>query len=369
MKNYHQLLGRTMEAALQHASAVAVDQIDAIPAPEGSHAWCVLDLGTADGLNSIPFFKKCVKQFQHRNSTSSSSREIALVFEDGPWNDFSLISKLDAVATFGDNVFPSISNCNFFSPTVPSGTVDLAFSSAAMHYLSSGPPCNLTGLHPTDAVGSERLAFSKQAACDWLSLLLARAVELAPGGRLVVSNFCIDETTGWYMGCTDYGASIYTTLSTCMWNMVRHGRLTQLEYEWATSPEYYRTVSEHTQPFQDKDGPVRQAGLVLRDSHVQVQRCPLRADFVSGKYDTPIAFGRDIANAVSAFAYSKVSRAFKHEENNRSPEECAELVDELFGHFAAAVADIPLSFGIDNVMVVLVIQKDPHHANYRGDVT
>ena len=42
--------------------------------------------------------------------------------------------------------------------------------------------------------------------------------------------------------------------------MAGDGALTSGEFEAATSPEYYRTMREHLQPFEDASGAVRRAG-------------------------------------------------------------------------------------------------------------
>merc|ERR1719375_2575147 len=259
--SYHEKTKKIQEDTLAQSYGVAFAQIADLALPEGSQPVCFLDLGAADGINSIPLFRGLVQQLRKRDA----DRPILLVFEDQQCNDFSRIHKINA-SEFGSNCYPATSSLGFFECTVPPGTVHLSFSSHSMHYLSGGPPCNLVtaGLKDTDACGAEKAAFAAAAAADWEKLLLARAAELAPGGRTVISNLCVDESTGWYYGSTDYGRSLYTELSDCLRSMVADGLLTSTEFEWATSPEYYRTVAELRAPFQDEAGPVRRAGLVLR---------------------------------------------------------------------------------------------------------
>ena len=141
--------------------------------------------------------------------------------------------------------------------------------------------------------------------------------------------------------------------------MAGDGALTSGEFEAATSPEYYRTMREHLQPFEDASGAVCRAGLRLLSSEVHRQRCVLRAGYLGGRYESAAAYGRTFAQAVSAFTRGKVMRAFQHRASNRSAEERGRLVDEAFERFARKVAARPLSFGIDNVMALLVVVKDP----------
>eukprot|EP00908_Phaeocystis_cordata_P024279 Transcript_6748.p1 GENE.Transcript_6748~~Transcript_6748.p1 ORF type:complete len:322 (-),score=51.33 Transcript_6748:455-1279(-) len=202
----YEVLSQLMEATLEHPFELAAQQCElAAAANTAVPVFTLLDIGTANGLNTLPLAHECVSRVR----SVSGKRDIAIVFEDGHWNDFGPILRLDPRATFGTGVFPSASNINFFHPTVPPGSVHLAFSSAAMHYLSTKepPPIRDGGLHHTDATAAEQAAFASQARRDWEALLLARAAELAPGGRLVLLNFVIDAQ-GRFMGSTDYGASI-----------------------------------------------------------------------------------------------------------------------------------------------------------------
>lgn len=239
---------------------------------------------------------------------------------------------------------------------MPPGTVLLSFSSHSMHYLSGDPPCRFkaTGLKDTDAAGEEKASFAAAAARDWERILLARAAELTPGGRTVISNLCVDESNGWYYASTDNGKSLYTELSDCLRSMVQDGLLTDLEFEWATSPEYYRTVAEHKKPFEDPSGPVRRAGLLLKSAEVQVSRCPLRAEYVGGKHPNAAEYGRKFAFVTTSFSYHKIARAFKHPGNTRTQGEQKLVIDEAFERFGARVAADPLSFGIDTVCLVMV---------------
>ena len=236
MHEYTKRMGDNLESANRRVAAAVAQQCEALAAVPlaAGRAWTLLDMGTADGTASLPVIQQCVQ----RVHTASPGRPIATIFEDGPWNDFGPILRLDARATFGADVHPLVSSVNFFHVTVPRASVHVAFSCAAMHYLSGPPPALITdgGLHHTDASPAEQAAFAKQAAADWRTLLLARAAELAPGGRLVVSTFAIDSN-GFYLGSTDYGKSIYTELSSCLREMVRDGLLTKEEFAKATSPE------------------------------------------------------------------------------------------------------------------------------------
>ena len=106
---------------------------------------------------------------------------------------------------------------------------------------------------------------------------------------------------------------------------------------------------------------VRRAGLRLLHAEVHVARCPHRQDFDDGKYaGDNAAFGRDIAASCSSFMHAKVVRAFAAKDNGRPSEERVALVEEMFARLAARIAARPHAFGIDNVMAMLVIEKETH---------
>lgn len=137
-------------------------------------------------------------------------------------------------------MYVSAVGTSFHDQCLPRGTLHLGFSSTAMHWLSAAPSALPSSvLHHTQLSASEpaAAAFAKQArtltfdrvssfkshpfiselrssalaqapqaraddfiarlcpqaATDWDRILLARAAELAPGGRLVIANFCVDE--------------------------------------------------------------------------------------------------------------------------------------------------------------------------------
>jgi len=350
--DYHEKTSKHLKETHAISMGKAIEQCKDIKQPEGNMPWVILDMGSADGLNSIPLFHGCIEQLRQRDD-----RAIQLVFEDCPHNDFSRIMKLDE-NTFGPNTFPVSTNRGFFGVTCPPGTVSLSYTSHSMHYLSGPPPVNLKtcGLKDTDASGEERAIFAKQAEKDWEKLLLARATELAPGGRSVISNLGINEK-GWYYSSTDRGKSLYTELSASLRSMMADGLITALEFEWATSPEYYRTLEEHKAPFEDPNSPVRKAGLVLKEAIFHRTECPHRQEWLDGTVESATAYGKEFANVVTAFSRNKCMRAFKHPGNTRTPAEQDKLINEVYERFGARVAAAPASFAIDNICLVMVIEK------------
>ena len=80
------------------------------------------------------------------------------------------------------NVFVTTCGTSFYSQCLPPQSINLLFSSTAMHWLRD-KPCDVTGAlhHTMITVPEEAEKFRNQAAKDWETILLARAKELAPG--------------------------------------------------------------------------------------------------------------------------------------------------------------------------------------------
>ena len=115
---------------------------------------------------------------------------------------------------------------------------------------------------------------SARAKKNWNDLLLARASELRPNGRLVMLNFGIDEE-GRYLGNTG-GVNMFDTFNDLWRSMRDEGIISNDEFVNTAFPQYYRTVEEFCAPLKDKDSAVYQAGLRLVSAHTGVVKCPYR---------------------------------------------------------------------------------------------
>ena len=89
----------------------------------------------------------------------------------------------------GGPVYPAAVAGSFFDQVLPAGSVDLGICSNASHWLREQPTARISGgMYFSDATGDARVALADQAAADWEAFLVARAAELAPGGRLIVQG-------------------------------------------------------------------------------------------------------------------------------------------------------------------------------------
>ena len=98
---------------------------------------------------------------------------------------------------------------SFYQPFLSPGSLHLGVSATAMHWLSAKPTDIANHIHVVGAEHDALATFSAQASRDWETILLGRAAELAPGGRLVYCKFCRGEE-GRYLGHTG-GVSMFAT--------------------------------------------------------------------------------------------------------------------------------------------------------------
>ncbi|KAJ7378001.1 hypothetical protein OS493_025317 [Desmophyllum pertusum] len=229
----------------------------------------IVDYGCADGGTSMPLLYACVKELRQ---TYGDDLPIHVIYEDQPVNDFkSLYLRLQGLipgpnSYFLDfaNAFVSTCGTHFYSQCIPPESVNLGFSSTAMHWLRD-KPCDITGAlhHTMITVPEEAEKFKNQAAHDWETLLLARAKELVSDGRMVLVQLAIDKE-GQFPGTTkNTPVSIHHTMRDLWKELADDGLITQEEFKKTTFVSYFRTVDEFKKPFEFQDSPVLKAGLSL----------------------------------------------------------------------------------------------------------
>ena len=200
---------------------------------------------------------------------------------------------------------------------------------------------------------AERARFSAQAAADWERILLARAAELAPGGRFICLNFGIDED-GRYLGHTG-GQSMFDNF-TAHWRTLRdEGRISEDEFSRATFAQHYRTVDEFTAPFADPQSAVRQAGLKLVSVETRLTPCPYNAAYQSAGGKMSAA---DYAASLIPTMRSWSETVFRTALDGRPDAERQALVDAFYGAYEAQVAADPDGHAMDYIHILMAIEKE-----------
>jgi DNA-binding transcriptional ArsR family regulator len=315
----------------------------------------IADFGAADGGTSIGLHHAVLAALRER----APGRAVTLTYTDLPHNDFSALFRLihgllpgkaELALQPAPGLFTFASGTSFHRQVVPDGSLSLGFSATAMHWLSRLPTTLENHVHAVGASGEELAAFRRQAAEDWERILLARARELAPGGRLVLANFCADEA-GHYLGWTG-GRNMHDTFS-AHWRALRDaGVISAEECRRATFAQYYRSVAEFRAPF-DEDSAVSRAGLRLLRCFAHTTPCP---------YATRFAEGQDAADFARAYVPTlrswSESMFFGALDRSRPEPERHAIIDRFYDAYEADVAAAPEGHGMDYVHCFMLVGKD-----------
>ncbi len=327
--------------------------IERIPDRSGS-AFTLSDMGTADGGTSFDMIGDAIAAIRER----FPERDVQIVYTDQPRNDynaiFHMVHGLTGQASYldrFDRVQVLASATSFYDPILPQGTLDLGFSATAMHWLSR-KPCDIPDhVQAVGASGASLAAFQQQAASDWEAILLRRAAELAPGGRLVLVNFGVDDE-GRYLGNTG-GINMFDTFDAIWRRFVADGTISEDEYAAMTLPQYYKTMQEFRAPFDDRNNPVSVAGLSVEHCETRVVPCPFAAEFRN--HGDAARFARDYVPTLRSWSAATFRAAL---DTGRPEDERDGIIENFYGTYEAMVREAPEGHAMDYVHVYLTIAKE-----------
>ena len=293
--------------------------------PELRGHWSFSDMGCADGGTSLDLWRAVVTHCRSR-----SDNDIQIVYADQARNDFNALvqilhglTQFDSYVSEFDRVNVLESGSSFYNSILPADSLDLGFSATAMHWLSC-KPCDISDhIHMVGATGSELASFEEQARKDWNTILLRRARELKPGGRLVLVNFCRDPA-GRYLGATG-GLNMFENFNRNWQSFVDDGVITMEEYIAMTLPQYYNTVEEFSAPLVDESSAVWAAGLRLENIETQVVPCPFAEAFK--QHGDAVRFAREYIPTIRSWNESIFAGALS---DSRPAQERHEIIESYY---------------------------------------
>ena len=351
---YYSLATTGAKDVIDGALPLVIGALKAMEILDNGAVFTMADMGCADGGASIDTIGAALRHVRGR----APSRPLSMVYTDLPRNDFSQIfqivhglTDIPAYAPDIDNLYVYTSGTSFHQRLFPKGALNFGFSATASHYLSARPGPLTDHVHMVGASGAERAAYAEQGRADWSRILLNRAADLAPGGRLVLINFCRDEQ-GRYLGGTT-GVNMFDTFDALWRALADQGVITGDEYAATVFPQYYRDVEECSAPLVDADHPVYRAGLRLDHIETRVIDCPFRLDYE-----------RHGDAAKFATAYIPTLRSWSESvfvaglSDSRPAEERAEIIDRFFDSYETFVRENPQGQGMDYVHTYIVIRKE-----------
>ncbi|WP_292935519.1 MULTISPECIES: hypothetical protein [unclassified Novosphingobium] len=217
----------------------------------------IADYGASQGRNSMAPMAAAIDALRPRIGPDCP---IMISHVDLPSNDFaSLFTLLDedpaSYLAGRAEVYPVAIGRSHYGQVLPSGSVDLGWSSNALHWMSRNPcavPDHGWGVFSADA--AVRDAVDAQLDADWTNFLIARSHEMRRGGQLICQFMGRGEDTHGFEWMA--GAFWQSWVDVANAGFVTHAELGRI-----SAPSAGRSVAQIEAPFRDG----RVSGLKLVD--------------------------------------------------------------------------------------------------------
>jgi hypothetical protein len=231
------------------------------------------------------------------------------------------------------------------APSLPPGTVHVAVTGTAMHWVSQAEGLASSGSvfpgYPDHLDAAERRAWRVEAARQWQILLELRALELAPGGSFIAalpaSPLPCPDRTGLYV-------ELIAEMDALLAEWCRAGRIRPATVAAVVVPVWMRTLDEIRAPFAAGDGQI--AGLELESAEL------FRLDNPYW-HDDPTVFARAYVQSVTAWGGPLLLRAFALEGESQAPS----LVADFLRQLEIRVAEQPDRYRRDYIEALVICRK------------
>ena len=231
------------------------------------------------------------------------------------------------------------------TPCLPPGSVHIAVSGTAMHWIADAGGLASTGSvfpgYPDHRDEAERRAWRMAAARQWERLLEMRAVELTPGGRFIAA---LPASPVPCPGRAGLYVELIGTMNRVLADWCRAGRIGAATVAAVVVPVWMRTLDEIRDPFEAGGG--RVAGLELESVEL------FRLDNPYW-HDDPAVFARGYVQSVTAWGRPLLLRAFAREGEDRA----RGLLADFLGELEERVADTPARYRWDYIEALVICRK------------
>src|SRR3954452_18721744 len=231
------------------------------------------------------------------------------------------------------------------APCLPAGSVHVAVSGTAMHWVADSAGLGSTGSvfpgYPDHTDETERRAWSTAAAREWRRLLENRAMELAPDGRFIAA---LPASPAPYPGRRSLYVELIGDMNRVLADWRRAGRIGAATVAAVVVPVWMRTLDEIREPFEAGGG--RVAGLELESAEL------FRLDNPYWHED-PAVFAQGYVRSVLAWGGPLLLRAFAREGEDRARALLADVLRTL----EERVADAPDRYRWDYIEALVICRK------------
>lgn len=229
-------------------------------------------------------------------------------------------------------------------PCLPAGSVHIAVSGTAMHWISDSGRLTSTGSafpgYPNHRDAAERQAWAAAAERDWARILRCRAEELALGGTLVA---VVPASLGTWPEFGGVYREISADIDDILADWRAHGRIGPRAHAAVIVPVWNRTLEEFCAPFSNGEF----AGLTLEHAEVFSLDNPYWDD-------DPAVFAENYVRSVEAWGGPLFARAFALDDE---VDDGAILLQELHDALTSRVAVDPQRYRWDYNEVLIVCRK------------
>ncbi len=227
--------------------ATAVDAVvGAAPPAAGTAVFA--DLGAASGNNSLRPLAIALDRLRAAPA-GGGDPGVLVVHTDLPGNDFRTLFGVveDEPGSYlvgRDEVFPLVAGRSFYRRIFPAASLWFGWSASSLHWLSAapGPIPDHFFIHLSHDTACQA-AYLTRSRADWAGFLDHRAVELVPGGGLVI----VDVLRG------DDGLvgseALFDALAGAIARQRDAGLIGDREYADLLYPTWFRSRSEIEEPF------------------------------------------------------------------------------------------------------------------------
>jgi hypothetical protein len=158
--------------------------------PKAEERFTIVDYGSSEGRNAVAVVNQIMEIVRKRKANQLFS----ITFNDLPTNNFNKLfeniyyQELMPSQTDPNSILTFASAQPFYSGVMPTGSVHFGYSASAAHWLSTETEATIhSHVYVSGATDEEKLQLAVIAGRDWHNFLYHRAVELTPGGRLLVT--------------------------------------------------------------------------------------------------------------------------------------------------------------------------------------
>lgn len=302
----------------------------------------IADYGCAEGKNS-----RRVTDILKEN-LQPCHPYLSLVRNDLARNDFSRL--IDSAGRFEATAgrvreFEFVRPGSFFEPVMPPGSVDIACSFAALHWMSATPETDGTAAPFSGEASIElRSRTARLAEQDWRQFLRCRSEELSVGGRLVVSLVGRPASDDRIHGPIELLRCAADQLA--RENIVSEENLSRFVF-----PVYRRTVDEVLAPFRETHSELCRR-LAVQKCTEELVACPLLSAIRRGT--EPAIAARHYVRFIRAFSEGTIRSGLFADD---STDATNGKLKQLYGLMERLAVEEPERYQLRRTRILLLIQS------------